>query len=181
MHRSRIVLSLGLVMLTAAVALAQRVTTDYNHSADFATYKTFMWIKEPNTNNPLMQQRIVDGVNAALTGRGLQLATENADMGIAAHCATREERTLDTFYDGIGGGWRWRWGGGFRSATTTVTIYEVGTLVIDVFDAMTKDPLWRGTASKTVSENPQTNTETLNRAVEKMFRNFPPSGRTKAK
>jgi hypothetical protein len=179
MHRSRIVLSLGVVILTAAVAAAQKVTTDYDKSADFATYKTFMWIKEPNTNNPLMQQRIVDGVNAALTGRGLQLATENADMGIAVHCATREEKTLDTFYDGVGGGWRWRWG--FPSATTTVTTYEVGTLVIDVFDSKTKEALWRGTASKTVSENPQTNAETLNRALEKMFRNFPPSGRTKAK
>jgi hypothetical protein len=53
--------------------------------------------------------------------------------------------------------------------------------VIDVFDSKTKEALWRGTASKTVSENPQTNAETLNRALEKMFRNFPPSGRTKAK
>src|SRR5258707_22768 len=132
MHRSRVVLTLGLVMLTAAVAAAQKVTTDYEKSADFDTYQTFMWIKDPITNNPVMQQGIVDGVNAALTGRGLQLATENADMGIAVHCATREQRTLDTFYDGVGGGWRWR--GGFPSATTTVTTYEVGTLVIDVFD-----------------------------------------------
>jgi hypothetical protein len=161
--------------------IGQKVTTDYNQSADFATYKTFMWIKEPKTSNPLMRQRIVDEVNAALTGRGLQLATEDADMGIAAHCATKEERTLDTFYDGFGGGWRWRWGGGFGPATTIVSTYQVGTLVVDVFDARTKDALWRGTASKTISDNPQKNADILNKAVEKMFRNFPPSRQTKAK
>lgn len=178
MHRSRIALGFGLVMLTATLALAQKVTTDYNKSANFASYKTFMWIKEPKASDPLMRQRIVDDVNAALTARGLQLVTDHADLGIAAHSATKEERSLDTFYNGFGGGWRW--GGGFGSATTTVDTYEVGTLVVDVFDAQTKQALWRGTSSKTLSDNPQKNADNLNKAVEKMFRKFPPSSRAKA-
>jgi hypothetical protein len=178
MYKSRIVLGFGLVMLTASFALAQKVTTDYNRSADFSTYKTFMWIKEPKTTDPLMRQRIVDDVNAALTSRGLKLATGQADLAIAAHSATKEERTLDTFYNGFGGGWRW--GGGFGSATTTVTPYEIGTLVVDVFDGRTKEALWRGSSSKTLSENPQKNANNLNKAVEKMFERFPPSIRTKA-
>ena len=176
MQRSRIVLTFGVVMLTATLALAQKVTTDYNKSADFAAYKTFTWIKEPKTTDPLMRQRIIDDVTAALTAKGLRMTTGAADLGIAAHTATKEERTLNTFYDGFGGGWRW--GGGFGGATTTVDTFEVGTLVVDVFDARTKEALWRGTSSKTISDNPQKNVTDLNKAVAKMFEKFPPAAKT---
>ena len=170
-------LSLGfaLAMMIANVTFAQSVKTDFNKSADFSGYKTFMWIKEPNTTNPLMKQRVVDDVNAALTARGLQLVTSNADLGIAAHTATKDQNTLNTFYNGFGGGWRW--GGGFGSATTMVNTYEVGTLVVDMFDSRTKEAIWRGTSSKTLSDNPQKNADSLNKAVVKMFKNFPPAAK----
>jgi len=42
MKRRRIVLAGSLVMLTATLTFAQKVTTDYNKGADFSTYKTFM-------------------------------------------------------------------------------------------------------------------------------------------
>jgi hypothetical protein len=163
-------------MMIANITFAQNVKTDYSKSTDFSKYKTFMWIKEPKTTNPLMRQRVIDDINAALTARGLQLVTTNADLGIAAHAATQNERTLNTFYDGFGGGWRWGGGfGGLGSATTTVDTYQVGTLVVDIFDSQTKAAIWRGTSSKTLSDNPQTNAKNLNKAVDKMFKNFPPS------
>jgi hypothetical protein len=174
---SRISLGFALAMMIANVTFAQNVKTDYSKSTDFGQYKTFMWIKEPKTTNPLMRQRVIDDVNSALTARGLQLVTSNADLGIAAHAATKDERTLNTFYDGFGGGWRW--GGGLGSATTTVNTYQVGTLVLDIFDARTKAAIWRGTSSKTLSDNPRENADSLNKAVVKMFKNFPPATKTK--
>jgi hypothetical protein len=115
---------------------------------------------------------VIDDVNAALTAKGLRLVTENSDLCIAAHAATQQKRTLNTFYDGFGGGWRW--GGRFGSATTTVDTYTVGTLVVDIFDSKTKDAIWRGTSSKTLSGDPK-NAGNLNKAVAKMFKDFPPS------
>ena len=179
MNRTRISLGFGLMMLLATTALAQKVTTDHAKDADFGRYKTFMWIKQPATTDPLMRQRIIDDINSALAAKGLTLVTADADLAIAAHAATKTERSLDTFYDGFGGGWRWR-GGGFGSATTRVNTYEVGTLVVDFFDAKTKEAIWRGTATKTISDNPQKNADHLDEAVEKMFRNFPPTLRAKA-
>jgi hypothetical protein len=160
-------------MIIANATFAQKVTTDYNKTADFAQYKTFMWIKEPKTTDPLMRQRVIDDVNSALAAKGLKLVTSNADLCIAAHNATKEERSLNTFYNGFGGGWRW--GGGFGSSTTSVNTYEVGTLIVDIFDAKSKDAIWRGTSTKTLSDNPQKNADNLNKAVEKMFKDFPPS------
>ena len=70
-------ISLGFVLTIgiASAALAQKVTTDYDKGTDFAQYKTFMWIKEPKTTNPLMRQRVIDDINAELTAKGLQLVT----------------------------------------------------------------------------------------------------------
>jgi hypothetical protein len=58
-----------------------------------------------------------------------------------------------------------------------VNAYTVGSLVIDIFDGRTKEAVWRGTSSKTLSGNPEKNAQHLNEAIRKMFRNFPPKGR----
>jgi len=170
--------SFGLTMLLSTGAWAQKVTTDYPKDVDFSRYKTFMWIKQPKTADPLMQRRIVDDVSAALTAKGLTPAASDADLAIAAHTATREERSLDTFYNGFGGGWRW--GGGFGSATTRVNRYEVGSLVVDIFDGRTKEALWRGTATKMISDDPEKNIKSLNKALASMFKAFPPQSRAHA-
>jgi hypothetical protein len=166
-------------MMIANVTFAQKVTTDVKKDAEFSQYKTFMWIKKPKTTDPLKRQRVIDDVNAALAAKGLQMVTSNADVGIAAHEATQREHSLDTFYNGFGGGWRW--GGGFGSATTTVNTYEVGTLVVDIFDCKTKEAVWRATASKTLSSNPQKNADSLNKAITDMFKKFPPEPRRRTR
>ena len=164
----------GLVFaLLAGTALAQNVKTDYLKGTDFGKYQTFMWIKEPAATNPLNNKRIVDGVNAALASKGLKLVTSGADIGIAAHTATDREQSLHTFYDGFGGGWRWH--DSFGSSTTTVSTYTVGTLVIDIFDAGSKEAVWRGTAMKTLSDDPRKVGDAISKAIVKMFSGFPPS------
>ena len=85
---------------------------------------------------------------------------------------TKTQRTLDTFYNGLGGGWRF--GGGFGDATTTVDTYKVGTLVVDLFDAKTKKLIWRGSASDALSDKSDKNIKNLNKGVQKMFDHFPP-------
>ena len=175
LRQARFSLGLALMLAIGTTAFAQNVKTDYARGTDFSQYKTFMWIKEPQTRNPLTKQRVIDDVNAALTAKGLQLVTGDADLGIAAHAATKQNQTLNTFYNGFGGGWRW--GGRFGSATTTVDTYTVGTLVVDIFDAKTKDAIWRGTSSKTLSGDPEKNAASLNKAVAKMFKDFPPSAK----
>jgi hypothetical protein len=84
----------------------------------------------------------------------------------------KNQRTLNTFYNGFGGGWRW--GGGFGDATTTVNTYKVGTLVVDLFDATSKKLIWRGSSTDTLSSTSDKNIKALDKGVEKMFNHFPP-------
>jgi hypothetical protein len=50
----------------------------------------------------------------------------------------------------------------------------VGTLQIDIFDSSTKELIWRGSATDTLSDKPDTNEKKLEKSVGDMFKKFPP-------
>ena len=168
--RKTIVTSLVVFILTAA-SLAQQVKTDYDRDANFSKYKTFSFEKI-QTEDPLWVDRIKSAVGASLTARGLSQVDSGGDISVVAVGMTKTQQRLDTFYNGFGGGWRW--GGRFGDATTTTETYQVGTLVVDLFDSNTKELLWRGSASGTVSNKSDSNIKNLDKGVQKMFKNYPP-------
>jgi hypothetical protein len=168
--------SAGLAVLFATASFAQQVKTDYDRSANFSQYKTYSWEKV-QTQDPLWVDRIKEAVNAALAAKGLTPVESGGDIAILAMETTQNQRTLNTFYDGFGGGWRWRGAGGFGTATTTVDNYKVGTLVVDLFDAHTKTLIWRGSSSDTLSDKSDKNIKNLDKGVQKMFDHFPPDGK----
>jgi hypothetical protein len=167
----KIFASVGIMLLAATASFAQQVKTDYDRNADFTQYKTYSWEKV-QTQDPLMADRIKEAVNAALAAKGWTETPSGGNVAIVAIEMTRNQHTLDTFYNGFGGGWRW--GGGFGDATTTVENYKVGTLVVDLFDANTKKVIWRGSASDTLSNKSDKNIKELDKGVQKMFAHFPP-------
>jgi hypothetical protein len=172
-------LLMGIVLLFAGKLSAQDVKTDYDRKADFGKYKTYSW-EQVKTKNPLDADRIKNDVNAVLAGKGWTQVNSGGDVSIVAMEITKNQQTLNTYYDGFGGGWGWRgFGGGLGEATTTTDTYKVGTLVLDLFDAKTKQLLWRGTSSDTLSNNSEKNIKNLDKGVEKMFKQFPPSSSKK--
>lgn len=173
-------LALGLVtmmLLFAGQLSAQQVKTDYDRSANFAKYKTYSWEKV-KTKDPLDADRVKSAVNGALAAKGWTQVDSGGDVSIVAIEMSHNQQTLDTFYNGFGGGWRWRGFGGFGEATTTTETYKVGTLVVDLFDTQTKTLIWRGSASDTLSNNSEKNIKNLDKGVEKMFKHFPPGPET---
>jgi len=100
-------------------------------------------------------------------------------VAVVAIKTTQTKRSLRTFYDGFGGGWGWRrfGGGGFGESTTTEQDYKEGTLVVDLFDAKTKQLIWRGSAEDTLSSKAEKNEKNLDKGVEKMFKDFPPGSK----
>jgi len=178
MHK--VILALvGMAFLFASRASTQQVKTDYDRSAHFEKYKTYSW-EHVRTADPLNVDRITHAVNGVLAARGWTQVDSGADVSIVAMEITRDQHTLNTFYDGFGGGWGWRrfGGGGFGEATTTTDTYKVGTVVVDLFDTKTKQLIWRGAASDTLSVNSEKNIKNLDEGVDKMFKHFPP-GATK--
>ena len=151
------------------------VDIDHDPSANFTAYRTYAWAKKPEGGSPLGMQRVVAGIDSRLQAKGWSMASpETADIALIANVATQQQQDIDTMYSGMGPGWGYGWGWGGGMATTTVRNYTVGTLILDMFDAKTKQGVWRGTASGTVSDSSQTNQEQLNKALDKMFVGFPP-------
>src|SRR5712664_2501117 len=179
--QSKIATSVGLMLLLACVSFAQHVKTDYDRSANFGQYKTYSWEKV-KTQNPLDADRIKSAINASLGAKGWTMVDSGGDISIVAMEITKNQQTLNTFYDGFGGGWGWRrfGGGGFGEATTTTETYKVGTLVVDLFDTKTKELVWRGNASDTLSNNSDKNIKNMDKEVEKMFKQFPPGSSKKS-
>jgi Domain of unknown function (DUF4136) len=170
--------SVGIGLLFATASFAQQVKTDYDRSADFGKYKTYSWEKV-QTQDPLWVGRIKEAVNTALTAKGLRAVESGGDIAIIAIETTQNQQTLNTFYDGLGGGWGWRgrgFGGlgGLGESTTTTDTYKVGTLVVDLFDANTKALIWRGSSSDTLSDKSDKNIKNLDKGVKKLFDHFPP-------
>src|SRR5215471_1686104 len=166
-----IVLSIAMIMLPTIASVAQQVKTDYDRNANFSRYKTYSW-SSVQTKDPLLVDRIKSAVNSTLAAKGLTPVDAGGDLSITAMEITRNQQTLNTFYDGGFGGWRW--GGGFGNATTTTETYRVGTLVVDLFDTQSKELAWRGSSSDTLSSKSDKNIKNLNKGVEKMFKHFPP-------
>ena len=170
----------GMMFLFAGKLSAQQVKTDYDHNANFGQYKTYSW-EQVKTKDALDVDRIKTAVNATLAAKGWTQEDSGGDVSIVAIEITQNQQTLNTFYDGFGGGWGWRrfGGGGFGEATTTTETYKVGTLVVDLFDAKTKQLIWRGTSSNTLSNNSDKNIKNLDKGADKMFKHFPPGSSKK--
>ncbi|MCL1633961.1 DUF4136 domain-containing protein [Luteimonas sp. SX5] len=164
-----------LAMVLSACASTPTVHTDADPSANFSSYRTYSWAAKPTGGSPLVQQRIVDGIDARLRAKGWTLSPSGGDVAVAAHVATSQKQTLDTFYNGTAmGGWGWRGGMAMGSSTTTVHTYDVGTLIVDMFDAKTQQAVWRGTASSTVPDSPEKVNAAVEAGLDKLFAAFPP-------
>jgi Domain of unknown function (DUF4136) len=181
MKLQKVVLVLmGMMFLFAGKAPAQEVKTDYDRNTNFGQYKTYSW-EHVKTKDPLDVDRIKNAVNAALAAKGWTHVNSGGDVSIMAMEITQNQQTLNTFYDGFGGGWGFRrfGGGGFGEATTTTDTYTVGTVVVDLFDTKTKQLIWRGSSSDTLSDNSDKNIKNLDKGVDKMFKHFPPGSSKK--
>ena len=166
----------GFALAVAGGASAQDVTVDFDKAANFLAIKTFSIKLGTSWGNEFAEKRLKDELTAAITAKGWTVATEGqGDAEVVFHGAGEKKRDLNTFYSGGMGGYGYRgWGGGMGTATTTVNEYMVGTLVVDIFDGKSKSLLWRGIAQDELSDKAEKNTKKRAKAMEKLFKDFPP-------
>ena len=99
-------------------------------------------------------------------------------MLVAYQMAVTQERQWNAYstggygYGGTAGGTA-AWGG---TTTATSSTLNVGTLAFDIYDTAAKKLVWKGTATKTLnpSKDPKKNQERLQKAMDKLLKNFPP-------
>src|SRR5882672_3953167 len=101
--RKTIALSIAMVVLSAIASMAQQVRTDYDHASNFVQYQTYSW-ESVQTKDPLWVDRIKSAVNSSLVAKGWTELPSGGDVEVFAIETTQNQQTLDTFYNGFGGG-----------------------------------------------------------------------------
>ena len=174
MRMIRIATTLCILLMLVFSVSAQKVNVDWDKGVNFQGYKTYAWGNNTPAKNPIMNQRIVDGIEAHLAARGMQKVNfkDNPDLIVRYHAATDTQTQINTIDTGMyGPGWRW---GGMGSSTTYVDKIPVGNLIVDIGDVKDKKYIWRATASGTISDKPEKNEKAISKALDKMFEKFPP-------
>jgi Domain of unknown function (DUF4136) len=176
----------GLLTIPALV-LAQKVSYDYEKSANFAGFKTYAHKDGTKVGQSLIDDRIVAAIDSELAAKGLTKAESNPDVYVVYHVAFDKQKDISTFSSGYGGGygpygWGWGggWAGGMSTSTTQVRDILIGTLVIDLADAKKSQLAWRGMGVKEVDTQakPEKRDKSINNAVKKIFKNYPPKPKT---
>jgi len=167
MKISRLVFGLTL-LLVATNAFGQKVTTDSVPNTNWSNYHTYSWGEGTPAEDPILAQRIVSGIDAQLSAKGLKKVDADPDLIVIYHAATDKQKSLN--WSSMGG-----WGrfGGMGSAQVDTVVN--GQLKVDIADYKAKQFLWRGTATDTLSNDPQKNNKKIDKALTKMFQKFPPA------
>jgi len=157
-----------MLLLIATNAFGQKVTTDSMPGRDWSKFHTYSWGEGTPASDPLLAQKIVSAIDAQLAAKGLKKVESDPDLIVIYHTSTDQQKSLN--WSSMGG-----WGrfGGMGSASVDTVI--TGQLKVDIADYKAKQFLWRGTATDTVSDNPQKLTKAINKALTKMFQKFPPA------
>ncbi len=178
-----------LLLLPAIIMLFQgcstlKVTSDMDKSVDFSQYKTFEyfgWAEESDKIlNQLDRERIEKAFASEFKKRGLEFVEDNGDLVVTLFIVV-EKKTQKTAYTNnygyygrfYGYGPGWSWGPGMTTTTITEYDYNVGTLVVDVFDKANEKLIWEGIGTKTLDEDPKTRDKNVPRAVSYIMKRFP--------
>jgi hypothetical protein len=170
-----------LLVFGALTVNAQKVKVSSDPACDFSKFKTYTWDKG-TLANPLIKQYIVAAVDREMATKGLQKVENDPDLMITTLTATESDLTVTNP----------SWAPALNSIATGIPASSQawavtkGTLVIDISDARTKNGVWRGTASHTLENGPSGNNardakaveKPINKAVQKMFKKFPPQSKS---
>jgi hypothetical protein len=157
-----------LLCMTATLALGQTVSVNFNQSQSFAGYHTYAWGLD-NTNqvkNSILAQVAMQSIDSALQGKGLTKveANQTPDLIVTASGGMKEQTSYTAM--GMRG-----WGGGMATVTPQQNV--IGTLIVDLDDAKTQSLVWRGIGQNTLSNNGSKNQQAVQKAVVKMFKQWP--------
>src|SRR3982750_2528643 len=175
----KLIVLLSIVIgISAFPASAQKVKVGSDPRVDVARYRTYAWSQGAQFGNPLIQQAVVDSVEAAMAAKGLKKVDAQPELTLIAWTA------LDSDMHVAYPSWSNAMGTGLSTGIAVGSQawpVSKGTLIIDMEDAATKSSVWRGTAVHTLDHGPTGNSakdaktvvKPIQKAIDKMFKQFP--------
>ncbi len=180
---------LSLVLLVSACASGPEVRSDYDHSADFAAYRTFAFADPLGTDRAgyttLLTERLKTLTRLQMEQRGYIYDPQSPDL-LVNFLAQSKQKTeyvppppmpWGPNYYGYRMGWYDPWGGygwGGYGYGSSVIQYTEGVLSIDLIDARKKQLVWEGVATSAIDDVEQAASEqSLAPVVVDIFARYP--------
>ncbi len=176
------------ILMAGAAASCDSIQTrsDFASGTDFASYRTFTWISDnpmigssPMTN-PLTEGRVQLAILNEMKAKGITFVTQQkeADFVVAFMVGTRQQVRVDTTNYPVGFRGPYAWGVGYVQ-DVDVREFTQGQLTIDIFDTKSRQPVWHGYGSKSVTASDQKNAaEIIQKAVTAILKDFPPPAKS---
>ena len=175
--KSRVLAVVVLSCLACVTAVAQKTNIDWDRQENFSQFHTYAWEQSPHPAHGLWHQRIIDAVDQQLQAKGLQKVDSNPDLWVTYSKSIHDQKTLVGTGYTFGPAWYWGPWGYNGAPTYNSYVTKWATLVVELADAKNKQVLWRGSATDTVTDNSDKNIKKLDKAVDKLFRQYPPKGK----
>lgn len=155
-----------------------KVSSDFDSSVDFKTYKTYAFTKEAEALpvSDLNRNRLLQAIGDELTKEGFT-KSDNPDVWIDLKVLAKEkESATATTSSPYGAGYGYRWGGGFSTTTINVERYVEGTLFVDMIDVSKKQLVWQGRAVGVLDPDASAKKreENIKHVAEQIFLKYPP-------
>ncbi len=170
-------LLIGALFMVIYSCSSMKVVSSYDKEVDFSQYKTIEYLGWSEGSEELVDQvdkdLIVEAVGAELRSRSFERVDEGADLVVSLFLVLNVETVESDYTDHYKGYYGI---GNFGAASSTPFEeydYTVGTLIIDVFDAKTKLPVWQGIGTKTVDDNLESRENSIPKAIAKIMAEFP--------
>jgi hypothetical protein len=173
-------LALACILLTAC-SPSMTVRQDFIPGTDFSPYRTYAWLPDhPPTAiaDALIDRRIREAVDVGMQDRGFTApAAGEPNLYVGYQLILDEQRDVRTVSEYWGPSWRVPgfYTGVTGATSTQVVSYTLGTLVIDLFDASTRELVWRGSAETEIDETsePEQRQARGEDAVRRILEQFP--------
>jgi hypothetical protein len=173
--------AVGIVLLSPGLQLAaQKVKIDYDKTTDFAKFKTYAWVQGTPVMDPRLDTYIKKSLNDMFQHIGMtEASVSTADIVVTYHAAVNTDLSVGTALDptfaasggvAIPGQSIWETAGGAAAAHVTK-----GGLAFQILDRAANRTIWTGTAQHTVSDKPSERWDQVQKALDKLFRTFPPT------
>ena len=166
-------------MITVASCSSVKISSDFDRTAGFSTYKTYSFTEEALNLavDDLNKKRLFTAIESELAAKGFTKSESNPDVMIDIKLKGEQKQTATaTNTGGYGYGYRYGWGGGFSTTTINYDTYVDGTLFIDMIDTKKNQLVWQGRGTKTIEPDAseKKREQNINYAVKQIFMKYPP-------
>ena len=181
---SRLAIFFFVTLVSVATLRAQDVAVDFDRSLDFSKFKTYSWTSGVAAKNPLIDQQIRTGIDEQLASKGLRRVDAGGDLSVLYMTSVERDLEVAIGRGQATGDWMRQTMSGFNVRSQSWDV-EVGSLVVCLYEASGKNPLWRAAAKimldkrskknamDAMAEDARKTEKKIRKALEKMFKQYP--------